>query len=259
MKKLRLGTRGSPLALIQAKMVKSRIESLHTNIKVEIIVIKTTGDWVPAQGNTRLYEIQPTGQWAGKGLFAKEIEEGMMNKTIDIAVHSMKDMEIHLPQNLMIEHMLPRDDPRDAMILGEKAKNATHIENLPQDCIIGTSSPRRAAFLLHKRKDIKIVPLRGNVQTRIEKLKHGMVDAIFLACAGLDRLKLANEIGFRIAPEDILPAAGQGVIGIETTEQDKDIIECLTPISCPKTVLCLTAERAALRELDGSCNTPTAA
>ncbi len=258
-KKLRLGTRGSPLALTQAKMVKAKVETLHPEIEVEIVIIKTTGDWTPEQGDTRLSDIQSTGQWAGKGLFAKEIQESIINDTIDAAVHSMKDMETHIPDGLTIRHMLPRADPRDALILGESAKNSTNIETLPRDCKVGTSSLRRASFLKNKRWDIQIVPLRGNVHTRIEKLEHRQVDAVFLACAGLDRLDLSDKIGFRIAPEDILPSAGQGAIGIETTEFNKELLAIFDPISCKKTVLCVSAERAALKELDGSCSSPIGA
>ena len=260
LKKIRLGTRGSPLALVQANIVKSKIKALYPDIKTEIVVIKTTGDWTPEQQEQSLCSIQSKGQWAGKGLFAKEIQQAIIDDKIDAAVHSMKDMETTLPNGLTIQHMLPREDPRDILILSNQFKGQINsLAGLTSDMRIGTCSVRRAAFLRHKKFDIKIVPLRGNVQTRIEKMNNGQADAIFLAHAGLNRLGEADKIDIILNPSDMLPAAGQGAIGLETTEFNTEILSIFSQISCKKTILCVSAERAILKELDGSCNTPIGA
>jgi len=257
--KIRLGTRGSPLAMKQANTVKDKINALYPHIPVELVVIKTSGDWTPAQGETPLSEIQSTGQWAGKGLFTKEIQQAILRGEIDAAVHSMKDVESHTPDGLITHHMLEREDPRDAVIISDRALGAKSLKTLPPDCVIGTSSIRRTAFLLYKRWDLKIEPLRGNVQTRIDKMNRGQADAILLAAAGLKRLGLADKIGFLIEPEDMLPSPGQGAIGLETADYNTELLTIFDHICCKKTMYCVHAERAAVKELNGSCHTPIGA
>ena len=244
---IRLGTRGSPLALVQAHMVRDNILRVKPDIEVEIIKITTSGDWKPEHGETRLRE-----EDGGKGQFAKEIEQALLEGVIDIAVHSMKDMETQQPEGLIIPFMLPREDVRDAF-LAEKASN---IAELPENAVIGTSSVRRAAFLKNMRPDLEIVPFRGNVQTRIDKMKSGQVDATFLACAGLNRLGLADQITSIVPEDEFLPAVGQGAVGIEIRREDMDKLSYFSQYSCAETYFNVECERAVLRKLDGSCHTP---
>lgn len=251
MKKIILGTRGSPLARLQTEMVSKALRAHWPDLDIAIRIITTSGDWKPQDGEVRL-----NTQAGGKGLFAKEIEEALLRGEIDAAIHSMKDMPAVLPSGLQINHMMPREDVRDAVLLGPRLKGLKSISAFPADSIIGTASVRRRAFLLAHRQNIKIVPLRGNVQTRIDKLAAGQVDATFLALAGLKRLGLAEHADIVLEREDFLPSAGQGAIGIETREQEADISRLFEPISCKQTVLCVSAERAALEVLDGSCHTP---
>lgn len=254
MKELRLGTRGSPLALIQANMVRDAILKISPETHVEIVKILTSGDWKPSDGETKLSE-----EDGGKGLFAKEIERELLSRNIDIAVHSMKDMESFLPEGLVIPWMLPREDARDALIFGGEAKNIQKISDLPKGCVVGTSSVRRAAFLLNKRPDLQIQPFRGNVQTRLDKLNAGQVDVTLLAYAGLKRMGLEKEATCVLEIDDMLPAAAQGAVGIEILEGRIDELSFIGQISCEKTVPCVVAEREVLRMLDGSCHTPIAA
>lgn len=244
---IRLGTRGSPLALVQANMVRDKILSVKPDIEVEIIKITTSGDWKPEHGETRLKK-----EDGGKGQFAKEIEQALLAGAIDIAVHSMKDMETQQPEGLDIPFMLPREDVRDAF-LSEKAGS---IADLPLGAIVGTSSVRRAAFLKNMRPDLEVVPFRGNVQTRIDKMKAGQVDATFLACAGLNRLDMADKITSTIPLDEFLPAVGQGAVGIEIRADEKDNLSLFSQFSCAETYQCVECERAVLRVLDGSCHTP---
>lgn len=254
MKELRLGTRGSPLALKQANMVKDELIAKFPEMEVDIVVVKTSGDWKPSDGETRLSEEE-----GGKGLFAKEIEQQLLSGDIDIAVHSMKDMESFLPEGLTIPWMLPREDPRDAVICNNLFNNSQNMSDLPRACVVGTSSVRRAAFLLNKRPDVNIQPLRGNVQTRLDKLKNKQVEATLLAIAGLNRLGLDHEASFVLEVDDMLPAAAQGAVGIEIKVDDLDKLSFIGQISCSKTVSCISAEREVLRVLDGSCHTPIGA
>ena len=252
--KLRIGTRGSPLALKQTEMVRAELARVAPDLTTEVVVIKTSGDWKPEDGEARLLESA-----GGKGQFAKEIEAALLAHEIDIAVHSMKDMETTLPAGLSITHMLPRANPFDILIANDLAKNSQSISDLKQGAVVGTCSVRRQAFLLGLRPDLKIVPMRGNVQTRIDKLRAGQVDATLLAVAGLERLGLAHETGLVLSAEEMLPAAGQGAIGIEHRAVDMKISALLDQVTCRTTTLCVTAERAALRMLDGSCHTPIGA
>lgn len=249
-KRIRIGTRGSKLALVQARTVADRLREAHPGLVVDIIEIKTSGDWRPEQGEARL-----DASAGGKGQFAKEIEEAMLRGEIDCGVHSMKDMETNLPDGLVIDHMLPREDARDAFLSNEYRT----LADLPAGAKVGTASVRRQAFILAKRPDLIVEPLRGNVPTRIEKLRNWQVDATLLAMAGLNRLGLAQEAMSVFDVDEIVPAAGQGAVGIETIADDAETRALFTPLHCVETGLRVKAERAALAVLDGSCRTPIGA
>ncbi|MBX2833690.1 MAG: hydroxymethylbilane synthase [Micavibrio sp.] len=254
-KVIKIGTRGSPLALWQAHEVERQLKLAHSTLEAEIVVIKTSGDWNPKDGEVRLSEAQ-----GGKGLFAKEIEAALIAGHIDIGVHSMKDMDSFLPQGLVIECMLERADNRDAMLVREDLRGKVRsVHDLPKGAVVGTASVRRGAFLLAQRPDLKIEPFRGNVQTRIDKVRSGQVDATFLALAGLKRLGFDGEIDLILEPNDMLPAAGQGAVGIEWREVDQDIDAILAPLNHEPTYFAVMAERAALKVLDGTCYTPIGA
>ena len=247
---LRLGTRGSPLALAQARLVKAAlaaaVPALADDAAVEIVVVSTQGDRI--QDRT-LAEI------GGKGLFTEEIEAGLLAGTLDIAVHSMKDMPTALPDGLVINALLPRADPRDALI----ARGPRSVAELPRGAVVGTASLRRAAQLRAVRPDLEVVPLRGNVQTRLRKLDAGEVQATFLAMAGLIRLGLEPVVSAALAPEEMLPAVAQGAIGIECRAADDAVLGALAQINDGATMTRVVAERAFLAALDGSCRTPIAA
>lgn len=262
MDSLKIGTRGSPLALVQANMVRDLLLEKYPQIDIEIVEILTSGDWRPEHGETRLNAAQ-----GGKGQFAKEIEKALLSKYVDIAVHSMKDMETTLPEGLCIRHMLPREDVSDILLINNLALNGqkySSLSALPEGLKVGTSSVRRQAMLLAQRPDFEIVPLRGNVQTRLEKLTAGQVDATLLAAAGLRRLGLYDALHdllgggdfFAIPQSEMLPAAGQGAVGIEMRTQDAEIAKMLDSITCRTTFLRVLAERNVLDVLDGSCHTP---
>lgn len=247
---LRIGTRGSQLAMAQTGAVVEALRAAHPNLDVQVVEILTSGDWKPSHGETRLAEAK-----GGKGLFAREIEEQILAGTIDCGVHSLKDMPSFLPEGLVIEHTLERLEARD-VLLSETYKN---LDELPIGAVVGTSSLRRQAFALLKRPDLKVVPLRGNVPTRIEKLHQGQAQAIFLALAGLKRLGLESHATQIFEPDEFLPAACQGIIGIETRRGDTRVHNLLAPIHVPSTGYQAAAERAALQVLDGSCRTPIGA
>lgn len=244
---LRIGTRGSPLALAQAYETRDRLMAAHglAENAFHIEVIKTTGDNVQDRA---LSEI------GGKGLFTKEIEEAMLDGRIDIAVHSMKDAPTWRQPGLMLTTYLKREDPRDAFICG----SFRGVDQLPQGAVVGTSSLRRRAQLLARRPDLQTVEFRGNVQTRMKKLADGVAAATFLACAGLNRLGHDDAMIQPIETDVMLPAVAQGAIGIEAREADVDTIELLTPLDDGPTRTRLEAERAFLTALDGSCRTPLA-
>ena len=248
--KLRIGTRGSKLALKQTNMVADALRHAHPSLDIEIVEILTSGDWKPSQGETRLMESK-----GGKGQFAHEIEQRILAGDIDCGVHSLKDMPSFLPQGLEINHFMKREDPRD-VFLSNQYKD---FSDLPEGAVVGTSSLRRQAFILHKYPHLKIVPLRGNVATRIEKLHQGQVDATFLAMAGLVRLELTSFATRILETDEFLPACGQGIIGIEIRTGDETTARYLDSISCPTTTLVAIAERAVLQVLDGSCHTPVGA
>jgi hydroxymethylbilane synthase len=245
-----LGTRGSPLALAQAHEVRARLGAADIELAaegaVEIVVIKTTGDRV--QDRT-LSEI------GGKGLFTKEIEEALLAGRIDAAVHSMKDVPTWLPEGLEISTILPREDPRDAIF----STGGQDLAGLPAGAVVGTASLRRRAQVLLARPDLEVVPLRGNVQTRLRKLAEGQVDATLLAMAGLKRLDKAGEVSAVLAPEVMLPAVAQGAIGLEIRADDEATRGALAALDDRDSAIRVEAERACLAVLDGSCRTPIAA
>jgi hydroxymethylbilane synthase len=245
---INIGTRGSPLALAQAALTKAALLATHPQLAAEsvtIVPIKTTGDKV--QDRT-LSEI------GGKGLFTKEIEEALLDGRVDLAVHSMKDMPTFLPDGLIIAVMLEREDPRDVLI----SPVADSIETLPQGAIVGTASLRRQAQVLALRPDLKVQPLRGNVGTRLDKLARGEAAATLLALAGLKRLGRVGAATAILSTDHFLPAVAQGAIGIEIRANDPRIAALVAPIDHAPTTIAVTAERAMLAVLDGSCRTPIA-
>ncbi len=242
----KIGTRGSKLALAQSEWVKEKIEKRHPDVRVELVMIKTTGDKILDS---------PLSTIGGKGLFVKEIEEALLNRHIHMAVHSMKDVPAELPDELMLCAFPEREDPRDAFISLEDRS----IENIPKGSSLGTSSLRRAAQLLHIRPDLDIIALRGNVDTRLRKLESGDVRAIILAAAGLRRLGLADRITSVIPSEQVLPAIGQGALGLEVRRDDHDTISLLDFLNHEPTEITVCAERAFLKKLEGGCQVPIAA
>lgn len=245
---LKIGTRGSPLALRQTEMVEHALKKAHPALETERVVIRTSGDWKPEDGETRLSEAQ-----GGKGLFAREIERALLAGAIDCAVHSMKDMPSFLPDGLALDHTLARADVRDAFI----SFKYLSLDDLPKGAKVGSSSLRRQSFILSKRPDLDVAPIRGNVHTRLDKLRDGQFDAIFLAMAGLVRLGIEGD--FIHPVEDMVPACGQGIVAIETRSNDAQTRMLLDGIHHPETGLAGYIERAALQVLDGSCHTPIGA
>ncbi len=245
---IRIGTRGSPLALAQAREVERRLVAAHGSgaLACQVYPIKTTGDRV---------QDRPLSEAGGKGLFTKEIEEALLAGAVDIAVHSMKDMPTELPAGLTVNCFLEREDVRDAFI-SAKAKS---LAELPPGAVVATSSLRRQAQVKHLRQDLAVVPMRGNVETRLRKLGEGVADATVLAMAGLKRLGLADRATAPVPVEQMLPAVAQGAIGIETRAGDLELAEVLAPLNHEPTALAVTAERAFLARLEGSCRTPIAA
>lgn len=244
---IRIGTRGSDLALVQARTVAAALAKTNQLDldQFEIIVIQTTGD---AEKERRLADI------GGKGLFTKEIEEALLAKQIDLAVHSMKDMQTVLPDGLIIDCVLEREDPRDAFI----SPISRSIDALPRGAKFGTSSLRRAAQVLVRRPDLEIVPFRGNVGTRLKKLEDGIASATLLAMAGLNRLGLSDVAKEPISTDVMLPAVAQGIVGIERRVDDEEVAHLIAKIHHVETAITMTAERAFLMGLDGSCRTPLA-
>lgn len=226
-------------------MVRAALVAAHPGLETEIVAMTTAGD--------RELHKQLT-DWGYKGLFTKELEDALLADQADIAVHSMKDMPSILPGGLIIAGMLERADVRDGWVSPHYAS----LAELPQEAVVGTSSARRAAQLLHRRPDVHIVTFRGNVQTRLSKLEEGVASATFLAAAGLIRLGLSEHIRSTISADDMLPAVAQGAVGIECSASRTDLLEMIATISHAPTMTCLAAERAFLLTLDGSCRTPIA-
>lgn len=248
---LRIGTRGSPLALAQARETRARLMAAFDlpEDAFEIVVIKTTGD-----DRSLIDADVALKTLGGKGLFTKEIEEDMLSGKIDIAVHSMKDMPVLQPHGLVLDCYLPREDVRDAFV----SLHHDALADLPSGAKVGSSSLRRRAQLKVRRPDLEVVEFRGNVQTRMKKLGDGVADATFLAMAGLKRLGMTEVVKSAIAPEDVLPAVAQGAIGIERRIGDTRAADMLSAIHDGPTGQRLAAERAFLAGLDGSCETPIA-
>ncbi len=247
---LRLGTRGSPLALFQAEAARAKLLAAHAGIEAEIVPIRTSGDWNPAQKERTFLEMG-----GDKGLFVRELEDALLSGHIDMAVHSLKDVPSFLPARLKIAAVIGRADPRDAFV-SNKAKT---LKDLPKGALIGTSSLRRQAQILHFRPDLRVTPIRGNVDTRIKKLEAGDADATVLAAAGLMRLGLEARIASLIETDIMLPGAAQGAIGIEIREDAGGMRELLAAIDDAEASLCVKTERALVKVLDGSCETPLAA
>ncbi len=279
--KVVIGTRGSKLALYQAEFIRSELKRLYTDLEIELSKIKTTGD--------KILDV-PLAKVGGKGLFVKEIEDALLKNEVNIAVHSMKDVPTEFPDGLHLAVICKREDPRDALIIGQKSRVKSQESNpplppfsfasanppecgkggrgettksliydLPRNTKVGTSSLRRSCQLLNIRPDLKILQLRGNLDTRIRKLDEGQFNAIILAAAGVKRLGLENRMT-EILPVDIsLPAIGQGAIGVECRVNDEVINNLIAPLNHPETSLCVRAERAFLKRLEGGCQVPIAA
>ena len=240
-----IGTRGSALALWQANHVKQNIETAFPDVQVDITIIKTTGDRITDR---------PLAMVGGKGLFVKEIEAALLDGSIDLAVHSMKDMPGELPYGLVIGAIPERANPFDVLICAQ----GTLLKEYPKGAVIGTSSLRRGSQLKHVRPDLEIKSIRGNLDTRLKKLKSGEYDAIVLAAAGLERLGQGSEITEYLTETDMVPAVGQGALCIETRENDPDMAEILSVLDHESTRTCVTGERSFLKEIEGSCHIPVA-
>ncbi len=240
---VRIATRKSALALWQAEYVKAQLTHFHSDINVELVPMTTKGDIILDT---------PLAKVGGKGLFVKELEVAILENRADIAVHSMKDVPVDFPEGLGLAVICPREDPRDAFV----STRYKSLSDLPQGAIVGTSSLRRQCQLKAKRPDLVVRDLRGNVNTRLKKLDNGDYDAIILASAGLIRLAMAERIAEFIEPEDMLPANGQGAVGIECRTNDDTINALLAPLECSTTRIRVLAERAMNRSLEGGCQVP---
>ncbi|MEN8819681.1 MAG: hydroxymethylbilane synthase [Abyssibacter sp.] len=243
--KLVIATRQSPLALWQAEHVRDRLLAQHAGLQVELLKLTTEGD-------RRLDA--PLAAFGGKGLFIKELEQALLDGRADLAVHSMKDVPVTLPDGFALGPILQRADVRDALVMPQ----AADLDGLPQGARIGTASQRRQAQLAARRPDLSIHPVRGNVGTRLQRLDEGRFQALVLAAAGLDRLGLAARITQRLDPADMLPAVGQGAVGIEYRAGDEQTAQCIAPLNHPETALCVRAERALSLALGGDCTLPLA-
>jgi len=243
--KLRIATRKSPLALWQAEHVAAVLRRIHPGLEVELAAMSTRGDKILDT---------PLAKIGGKGLFVKELEQGMMDGSADLAVHSMKDVPVELPEGLHLAVIMEREDPRDAFV----SNNHADVGALPQGAVVGTASLRRECQLRERRPDLRIETLRGNVNTRLGRLDEGRFDAIILASAGLKRLGFEQRIRTILPPEQSLPSIGQGALGIECRSDDARVNELIAPLNDPDTAVCLTAERALNRRLEGGCQVPIA-
>ena len=244
---LKVGSRGSPLALAQTRQVCERIAAAAAiaSDEIEVVVIRTTGD--------RIVD-RPLAEAGGKGLFTKELDEALAAGVVDCAVHSAKDLQTFLPEGIVIAGCPPREDARDALV----SSKAASFADLPRGARLGSASPRRQALALRARPDLKVGLLRGNVETRLRKIESGEFDLTLLAVAGLKRLGLEQRAAAILEPEEFLPAVGQGAIAITVRKDDRRVVELLAPIVDAATCEALLAERAFLAELDGSCRTPIA-
>jgi len=238
-----IGTRGSKLALRQSLMVKEALENLWEGLEVELSIIKTTGD--------KITDV-PLAKVGGKGLFVKEIEDALLAGSVDLAVHSMKDVPAELPSGLIIGAIPKREDPRDVLV----SVSYRSLMDLPQGAVVGTSSLRRTVQIRMLRPDLKVETLRGNLDTRLRKVKEGLFDAVILAAAGIHRMGWHEVIAEYLDPQEFLPAVGQGALGIEIREDDREIAELVSKIHDKTTAFSVTAERSFLRELEGGCQVP---
>ncbi len=245
MKTLKIATRQSPLALWQAEHIRARLEAMHADLTVELVTFVTQGDKILDT---------PLAKIGGKGLFVKELEAALMGGRADLAVHSMKDVPMALPEGLSLAVICEREDPLDAFVSNHYASFA----DLPQGAKVGTSSLRRKCQILKARPDLEIIDLRGNVGTRLSKLDDGQYDAIILASAGLKRLGLAERIRHTIQPDVSLPAVGQGALGLECRSQDQAVLDLILPLMHAETNVCVRAERAFNAYLEGGCQVPIA-
>lgn len=243
--KLVIGTRGSKLALWQSEYIKGLVEEI-TGLPVELKIIKTTGD--------KILDV-PLAKVGGKGLFTKELEVELMAGTVDLCVHSMKDVPTELPEGLGICAMPPRVDPRDVIVSGA----GYNLDSLPQGAKLGTSSLRRRSQVVAMRPDLEIVDVRGNLDTRMSKAENGELDAVILAAAGIKRLGWESRITHFIEPEQMVSAVGQGAIGVEIREDDEFMADVCAKIADPDTMTCVTAERVVMRKLEGGCQVPIGA
>ncbi|AOE48834.1 hydroxymethylbilane synthase [Kangiella sediminilitoris] len=243
---LRIATRQSPLALWQAEYIQQRLQQYHSNLTVELVPMTTKGDKILGT---------PLSKIGGKGLFVKELEQAMLEDRADIAVHSMKDVPYRFPEGLELKVICEREDPSDAFVSNEYKT----LDDLPHGATVGTSSLRRKVQIKSLRPDLNITDLRGNVGTRLSKLDMGHYDAIILASAGLIRLKLADRIASRFAPEQLLPAPGQGAVGIEARSNDPELDALLAPLQDEETTYRVRAERVITQTLQASCSVPIAA
>ena len=242
---IRIATRKSPLAMWQAEHVAAALKAAHPGIQVELLGMSTQGDKILDT---------PLAKIGGKGLFVKELEQGMLEGSADIAVHSMKDVPVELPEGLHLPVIMERENPRDAFVSNDFAD----LDSLPQGAKVGTSSLRRQSQIMARRPDLELLPLRGNVNTRLRKLDDGEYDAIILAAAGLIRLKFADRIRAFIEPEQSLPAIGQGAVGIECREDDERVNALIAPLHHAQTAIRVRAERAMNNRLEGGCQVPIA-
>ncbi|WP_089604126.1 hydroxymethylbilane synthase [Acinetobacter piscicola] len=244
-KTLKIATRQSPLALWQAEHIRDRLEQLHPQLQVELVTFVTQGDKILDT---------PLAKIGGKGLFVKELEAALMDGRADLAVHSMKDVPMHLPEGLELAVICEREDPFDAFVSNYYEK----FEDLPQGAKLGTSSLRRKSQILKQRPDLDVIDLRGNVGTRLSKLDAGQYDAIILASAGLKRLGLFERIRHTLIPEISLPAVGQGALGLECRSNDQEVLDLIMPLMHAETNVCVRAERAFNAYLEGGCQVPIA-
>lgn len=242
---LKIATRQSPLALWQAEHIRARLEALHANLKVELVTFVTQGDKILDT---------PLAKIGGKGLFVKELEAALLDGRADLAVHSMKDVPMALPEGLSLAVICEREDPLDAFV----SNTYNSFDELPQGAKVGTSSLRRKCQILKQRPDLEIIDLRGNVGTRLSKLDAGNYDAIILASAGLKRLGLAERIRHTLEPVVSLPAVGQGALGLECRSQDQAVLDLILPLMHTETNACVRAERAFNAYLEGGCQVPIA-
>lgn len=245
MNTLKIATRQSPLALWQAEHIRARLEALHAGLNVELVTFVTQGDKILDT---------PLAKIGGKGLFVKELEAALLDGRADLAVHSMKDVPMALPEGLSLAVICEREDPLDAFVSNTYAS----FQDLPQGAKVGTSSLRRKCQILKARPDLEIIDLRGNVGTRLSKLDAGQYDAIILASAGLKRLGLSERIRHTLAPEVSLPAVGQGALGLECRSNDQAVLELILPLMDDETNVCVRAERAFNAYLEGGCQVPIA-